>query len=237
MNIHAVNLVLLVSAVGILVAACIHIMAGEFILGLMFGMTAIIIAMWTTVDEIRRDVGHIREVVAILEDEPPTIGDVLEIPQIFEDPGIVPEPPTDGDFVDPMERAVADARAGRMKPIDISPTAGDAFVSHIEGHLQPGEYVICKICGRTAASIATDPPAVGDVVDPMDIGPAGRCFSCIHSETTLDKHCVGCGFDNGWPNYQKEEPPTGGDFALDSLAAIDLVGTPGDPAFGKDVDS
>ena len=27
------------------------------------------------------------------------------------------------------------------------------FIKHIESHLQPGEEVVCKICGRTAADI------------------------------------------------------------------------------------
>jgi hypothetical protein len=38
---------------------------------------------------------------------------------------------------------------------DLKPSPGDLFVKHIKQHLNPGEHVCCKICGKTVEEIAT----------------------------------------------------------------------------------
>ena len=35
-----------------------------------------------------------------------------------------------------------------MKSVQIDITKSDRFVQHIQQHLEPGEKVICKICGK-----------------------------------------------------------------------------------------
>ena len=34
----------------------------------------------------------------------------------------------------------------------------DKFIRHIQGHLKPGQKVICKICGKTAEEIINEIP-------------------------------------------------------------------------------
>jgi len=41
--------------------------------------------------------------------------------------------------------------------VDVSNlSAGDKFVRHIQEHLQPGQHVICKICGKSVDEIARE---------------------------------------------------------------------------------
>ena len=51
-----------------------------------------------------------------------------------------------------LRRAVLAARKAKptSKPV---PSADDAFIRHIQGHLHAGQRVICKICGKTPAEI------------------------------------------------------------------------------------
>jgi len=44
----------------------------------------------------------------------------------------------------------ADAIIARLRAAD----ANVKFIEHIQGHLQPGQEVICKICGKSAKAIA-----------------------------------------------------------------------------------
>ena len=37
---------------------------------------------------------------------------------------------------------------------------GVVFIEHIKSHLQPGQEVICKICGKSVMEICLGPPDV-----------------------------------------------------------------------------